>query len=104
MLKRPELALKAYSPSPRDSCCFDREGESKAIDQPSFGISTLTGTAPARPVNASTTAGPIDALGSVVVLIASPSVLSATFERTRGSPIANNFCGQIASILSGEEQ
>src|SRR5262249_22943869 len=71
MLKRPELALKAYSPSPRDSSCFDRDGESKAIDQPSFGISTLTGTARARPVTASTTARTTAALMSVRVFMVS---------------------------------
>src|SRR5262245_23115383 len=100
MLKRPEFALKAYSPSPRDSCCcFDREGESKAIDQPSFGISTLTGTAPARPVNASTTARTIATLRSAVVLIASPSGLRVTFERTRVITHSQLFLRQNAPIL-----
>src|SRR5262249_12257678 len=96
MLKRPEFALKAYSPSPRDSSCFDRAGESKAIDQPSFGISTLTGVAPAAPQRASTTAWPTTAFTRVVAFNASPggatapfaklhdgSILSVTFERMR---------------------
>src|SRR5262245_21913092 len=96
MLNRPEFALKAYSPSPRDSSCLDREGESKAMDQPAFGISTLTGVAPAAPENASTTARTRATFTRVVAFMVPPggatpplrnlkddSILSVTFERMR---------------------
>src|SRR5215510_12771125 len=81
MLNRPEFALKAYSPSPRDSSCLDRAGESKAIDQPSLGISTLTGVAPAAPKNASTTARPTAAFTRVVAFMASPGGATAPFAK-----------------------
>src|SRR5262249_24706057 len=109
MLNRPEFALKAYSPSPRDSSCFDRAGESKAIDQPSFGISTLTGVAPAAPKNASTTARTLAAFTRVVAFMASPGgatapfaklddgpIIRVTFERMRLLTHSQYFCGRCA--------